>query len=318
MDTAEWLREAVRKKFEEFQSQQPYGARSERDFTDRHGLPAHSIHGFLDKSKSRYVPRIDKAEDICRALGFEFYIGEPRPKPTAHEVIPQIAAERLVDIALAEAGPRIAADAKLAAVHPGPVSIMGWAPTVDTPERTLPAPGDIDDADAFWAGAHGTSMMPEGIRPGDWCLISPAKPLRAGQRVWLRDVEGASSIKRLLALSPEGYRLRGWYTADPQTNRQHEFTEERLRSGITQIGPVLRVHRGKPTPDALPRWVADPLRQPPAPDWLRAALRLESDASAEEALVAIAKLYAAARRADPNLEMPPLLPRATRAPSVET
>ena len=42
----------------------------------RYGLTSHALHGIL--SSKRKIPSVDRASEICRALGLEFYIGPPR------------------------------------------------------------------------------------------------------------------------------------------------------------------------------------------------------------------------------------------------
>ena len=54
-------------------------------------------------------------------------------------------------------------------------------------DQTKPAPVDLDDPQAFYALLHGHSMVPTGIGPADFCLVSPCAKLEPGQRIWLRD-----------------------------------------------------------------------------------------------------------------------------------
>lgn len=53
---------------------------SERRFEDDFKLPKWSLRGILDPKRAQ-VPSIDKAKEICDALGLEFYIGPPRDRP---------------------------------------------------------------------------------------------------------------------------------------------------------------------------------------------------------------------------------------------
>ena len=50
-----------------------------RTFESQVGLKPWSLRGIAGRRKQ--APSVDKAEEICRALGLEFYIGEPRGVP---------------------------------------------------------------------------------------------------------------------------------------------------------------------------------------------------------------------------------------------
>ncbi len=53
-----------------------------RKFEERQGLQKWSLQGFLDRNRSQ-VPSVDRAAEICDALGLEFYVGPPREEPGA-------------------------------------------------------------------------------------------------------------------------------------------------------------------------------------------------------------------------------------------
>ena len=48
-----------------------------RRFEAAHNLRPWALHGLLD-SVRKQKPSLDRAAEICRALGLEFYIGPPR------------------------------------------------------------------------------------------------------------------------------------------------------------------------------------------------------------------------------------------------
>ena len=49
-----------------------------RRFEEKHKLKKWSLRGFLDPERNQ-SPSVDRAKEICDALGLEFYIGPPRP-----------------------------------------------------------------------------------------------------------------------------------------------------------------------------------------------------------------------------------------------
>ncbi len=76
-----------------------------RSLERRVGLKPWSLRGLMD-SRTPQSPSIEKAEEICRALGLEFYIGEPR-RPQGTVKLPPVSpypapAARVRDRRLAE------------------------------------------------------------------------------------------------------------------------------------------------------------------------------------------------------------------------
>ncbi|MDK3072721.1 S24 family peptidase [Sedimentitalea sp. JM2-8] len=120
----------------------------------------------------------------------------------------------------------------------------GWAD--DLVEREdLPRPAWIDDDTAFWVSAQGTSMQPEGIRSGDFCVVSPGRRPQAGDRVWVREAtaERRVAIKRLIELDQSSATLRGWLP--PENGTQSDFLETRPLAAIDAMHPVIGVYRGR-------------------------------------------------------------------------
>ena len=148
----------------------------------------------------------------------------------------------------------------------------------------MPLPEAADDPEAFWVTATGPSMVPEGIEAGWLCLVSPARDIAPGDRVWIRDITGAAAIKRLVSIKDDGrLMLRGWQ--DFRQGRQQSFDEERFQAGIDRVHPVIAVFRGKPGDERFEH-VPDPKAPaaPPAaaPPELIAALDLPQGASMTE------------------------------------
>ena len=72
---AETIRQAVR----EHLQAESIGARR---FEEKHGLPLHALHGILSRKRPK-IPSVDRAAEICAALGLEFYVGPPRGEPVS-------------------------------------------------------------------------------------------------------------------------------------------------------------------------------------------------------------------------------------------
>ena len=211
---------------------------------------------------------------ICGPLGLEFYIGPPRQGS---------------DSAVAEPPDwTILGDRE--APHRGVArcGVSGWGK--DVPERDpMPLPEAADDPEAFWVTATGPSMVPEGIEAGGLCLVSPARDIAPGDRVWIRDITGAAAIKRLVSIEDDGrLMLRGWQ--DFRQGRQQSFDEERFPAGIDRVHPVIAVFKGKPGDERFEH-VPDPLAPAAspaaAPPELIAALDLPQGSSMTEAVRAI-------------------------------
>lgn len=201
------------------------------------GLKGGALKAILDPDQSQ-TPRLDKAERIAEALGLEFYIGPPRDRPP---------------VALPSRGwASCGAD--------------GWGPIERATPRHLIAPVELTDHDAFWAVAAGTSMIQEGIRPGDHVLVSPGLKPVPGDRVWVVDHRGRAALKRLTSMSDDDVELRGWHSADGGAT-QEAFTARYPRRFVSELAPIIAVYDGPPGRRTAPAFISDPRSDefPPAP-----------------------------------------------------
>lgn len=167
------------------------------------GLPKWSLRGIMDPARQQ-SPTLDRAAELCSALGLDFYLGPPRTpdnlneSPVHSEKPPAILTFSDVDLPV-NGRAACGLDAQKHRRHR------------EKAEDDLPEPvGLTDDVDAFYAIADGSSMVPEGIHPGDYCVVSPNTPLAVGQRLWMEDANGARRIKRLMGFSDTELTLRGW------------------------------------------------------------------------------------------------------------
>ncbi len=211
-------------------------------------LPKRSVQNVLDG----VVPSVNRAAEICDALGLELYIGPPRDgrrsesQPPETQIPPLAAFSPRVEMPV-RAWTRCSLEGVLSGVKD---------------YRDAPAPEKLTDPEAFYALASGVSMRPEGIETGDYCLVSPRTELEAGQRVWLKDRQGQEAIKRLVKIDKASYHLRGWLPAEG--GPQKPYDDQWRRSNVAESGVVLAVYRGSPSAKDPPPLIPDP-RAAPAP-----------------------------------------------------
>ncbi len=212
------------------------------------GLPRRSIYSVIEG----HSPSLDRAAEICSALGLEFYVGPPREASRSESQPPETQIPPLTAFS-----PRVE------------MPVRGWARcslegvlSGVKDYRDAPAPEKLTDPEAFYALASGVSMRPEGIETGDYCLVSPRTELEAGQRVWLKDRQGQEAIKRLVKIDKASYHLRGWLPAEG--GPQKPYDDQWRRSNVAESGVVLAVYRGSPSAKDPPPFIPDP-RAAPAP-----------------------------------------------------
>ena len=124
-------------------------------------------------------------------------------------------------------------------------------------DQARPAPVDLDDPQAFYALFHGYSMVPTGIGPADFCLVSPCAKLEPGQRIWLRDRKGREGLRWLIRMTATTYEVAVWQP--PKPNGYQDLLPERWeRKDVDDRGVILAVYRGWVVP-------SDPVHR--LPDW---------------------------------------------------
>ena len=206
------------------------------------GLPQDAIRAVLNG----HVPRLTRAEQICRALGMELYIGPSRDvQVEADGAQPSRPLTRL--------DPSVQLPVRVLSPPSPEVLLM----ESEDEGRTRPAPVDLDDPQAFYALLHGYSMVPAAIGPADLCLVSPCAKLEPGQRIWLRDRKGREGLRWLIRLAATTYEVAAWDT--PKPNGHQDLVPERWeRKNVDDRGVVLAVYRGWLVP-------SDPVHR--LPDW---------------------------------------------------
>ncbi len=206
------------------------------------GLPQDAIRAVLNG----HVPRLNRAEQICRALGLELHIGPSRDV--------QVEADGAESSRpLTRFDPSVQLPVRVLS-QPSPEVFLMESEEAD---RTRPAPVDLDDPQAFYALFHGHSMVPAGIGPADLCLVSPCAKLEPGQRIWLRDRKGREGLRWLIRLTAAAYEVAAWEA--PKPNGHQDLIPERWeRKDVDDRGVVLAVYRGGLVPSdqvyRLPDW----------------------------------------------------------------
>ena len=206
------------------------------------GLPQDAIRSVLNG----HVPRLNRAEQICRALGLELYIGPSRDvQVEADGAEPSRPLTRF--------DPSVQLPVRVLS-RPSPEVHLAESGEAD---RTRPAPVDLDDPQAFYVSCHGDSMVPAGIGSADFCLVSPCAKLEPDQRIWLRDRQGRDGLRWLIRLTAAAYEVAAWDT--PKPNGHQDLVPERWeRKNVDDRGVILAVYRG---------WLVPPDPVYRLPDW---------------------------------------------------
>lgn len=168
-------------------------------------LPQGYIRGVVRADEKRAIPNVQKAHQIAKALGLEFYIGPPRPVPSAHARADLKKLEKAVLVAEPDFVPIPLIDATLAA----------GAGDADSAERVIDHLAfrrdwltriNVQPTAARLARVTGSSMVPT-LCPDDMILIDTSKtepPIRRRDpkdrrraAIWaLADGDGAR-VKRI-------------------------------------------------------------------------------------------------------------------------
>ena len=206
------------------------------------GLPQDAIRSVLNG----HVPRLNRVEQICRALGLELYIGPSQDV--------QVEAD---DGEPSRPLTRFNSSVQLPVRVLSPPSPEVYLMKSEEADQTRPAPADLDDPQAFYVLLHGHSMVPTGIGPADFCLVSPCAKLEPGQRIWLRDRKGREGLRWLIRMTATAYEVAVWQP--PKPNGHQDLVPERWeRKDVDDRGVILAVYRGWAVP-------SDPARR--LPDW---------------------------------------------------
>ena len=206
------------------------------------GLPQDAIRSVLNG----HVPRLNRVEQICRALGLDLYIG-----PSRDVQVEADSAEPSRPLT------RFDSSVQLPVRVLSPPSPDVYLMKSEEGDQTKPAPVDLDDPQAFYVLLYGHSMGPTGIGPADFCIVSPCAKLEPGQRIWLRDRKGREGLRWLIRMTATAYDVAAWQPPKPN-GHQDLVPEHWERKDVDDRGVILAVYRGWLDP-------SDPAHR--LPDW---------------------------------------------------
>ncbi len=169
----------------------------------RSSLPQDAIRSLLNG----HVPRLNRVEQICRALGLELYIEPPRDIQVEADGAETPRPLTRFDSSVQQS--------VRASSQPSP---EGYLMQSEDDDQTSPAPANLDDSHAFCALPHGYSMVPSGIGPADFCLVSPCAKLEPGQRIWLRDPKRRDGLRWLIRMTATSYEVAAWQPPKPTSH----------------------------------------------------------------------------------------------------
>lgn len=159
------------------------------------GLPADAVRSILRGGKKSGTT-INRAREVCEALGLELYIGPPRVSGPIETV--NIGNEDYAPI------PRL--DAR-ASAGPGTENTNAQVIEKLAFRRDWLARMGVDASRAVLVSVKGDSMAP-GLQDGDLALIDRRRQeVRSGNVYALTDTDGSTRVKRI-DLLPEGLILR--------------------------------------------------------------------------------------------------------------
>ena len=203
------------------------------------------------------APSIERAADVCKALGWALSIEGPRdPQQQAADnharayICPPTDFTQDVELSVrkwtAAPGERF------------------WS--THTESGKAPAPVGFTDPAAFYARTHADTLTPLHIWRNDFCLVSPSAPIEAPQRVWLQDGKGRQTILCLIRMTDETYQLVGWRPPKPEPGSAQEmFAVHLKRKEIVDRGAVVAVYRTTPSLSTnthrAPYWPPPPTRE---------------------------------------------------------
>ena len=199
--------------------------------------------------RRRRWPTVDSLRALCRVLDVDFYIGPPRGQTDAGTVVPgSTNLELHDDVGFPELLSPETTTARIPVRRWRSSSREGCLSEAKL-SGTAPAPEDLRDFDSFFGEARNRLEGHEGIFDGDYCLISPNTPVAVYERLWLRRNDGVETIKRLVAIDDDTYRLRGWTQPTQQSDSQKAYPIQWKRADVVATGVVLAVYRPGPLVD---------------------------------------------------------------------
>lgn len=190
---------------------------TQRDMAERIGV---AFRSWQDYEAGRRKP----GSQVIAALVNQGFNGTWLMSGQGEPMLKTPASEGLAVIGLAECG------------------LQGWFQEGELAVRTACPPDLATDPQAFAVMAAGTSMQPDGIRPGYICLCTPSASPKQGEAVYVEDHKNRAALKIFIQQDETWLTLKGWLA--PETDgRQKPYIDQRRLSEIRRIAPVIYVKR---------------------------------------------------------------------------
>ena len=193
------------------------------------------------------APSIERAADVCRALGWALRIEAPRDRqPDGADNLDHARAYICSPNHFTE-------DVELSVREwtPAPRERF-WSTQTKSQSGTAPAPVSLRDPAAFYARPKADTLTPLNIWRNDFCLVSPSAEIEAPQRVWLQDDRGRQTILCLMRMTDDSYQLVGWGPPSPKAgSAQQMFAVNLKRKEIVDRGAVVAVYRDTPSTSSI-------------------------------------------------------------------
>lgn len=204
-----------------------------RQVRKRHGLSQADMANFLTLARRSYglyeldktSPNADKLTKIVDHFGVSadwLLQGVDEEKPQQRSMMHSEISLKV--LGLAECG------------------MAGWFDQTGPMALRVQRPTDINDPHAFAVIAAGTSLLPEGIKPGFVCICSPEVQPESGDLIYIRDKAGKAALKIFRSMQGEWLQIEG-YLAPDIYGRQQIYTEKKVMSHIEMLATVLYIKR---------------------------------------------------------------------------
>ena len=204
-----------------------------RQVRKRHGLSQANMADFLELARRSYglyeldktSPNADKLSKIVTQFGVSAdWLLRGQEEETTKQSSMMNSETSLKVVGLAECG------------------MAGWFDQTGPMALRVQRPTDVNDPNAFAVIAAGTSLLPEGVKPGFVCICSPEIQPESGDLVYIRDKAGKAALKIFRTMQGEWLQIEGYLPPDT-VGRQQIYTEKKAMNQVEMLATVLYIKR---------------------------------------------------------------------------
>lgn len=120
--------------------------------------------------------------------------------------------------------------------------LNGWYQETKPMGLKVMRPHDLMDDTAFAVVATGTSLIPEGIKPGFICICSPDNAPENSDIVYILEKDGKAALKIFRSLIDGWLTVEGFLPPD-ETGNQQIYTEKRNMQLVETLATVAYIKR---------------------------------------------------------------------------